>query len=412
MKTKICLLILLSLFFSCQTQTKEEPATKYESQNEALTQKLTKAYERKLIKGFSVAVIDSTGTLFEGGFGFADLDTTKRYTAQTTQPIASISKVLIGLSLIKAEELNLLDLDDPVNKYLPFEVVNPKFPDTAIKIRHLAYHTSSIVDAEEIYFSQFFLEKDAEREPQAAEDYYEFFNKAKDIKPLEDYLQAAFSGEVYESQPFADYEPGTQREYSNIGADLCALIIQNAAKMDFRDFTKKYILAPLQMENTGWKSQDMNPALRSRLFVSDSMMITNYVQGSYPNGSFRASSHALGILLLELMNGYNGSGTLLSKEGYAKFYKKARHDDEDFGCFIEYKDEWIRIEDKMIGHDGSDPGVFTGMFFSPDRQTGKIIISNTDTDYLDDERIWQEISAIWKALIAYEKEITKEKSKK
>ena len=66
--------------------------------------------------------------------------------------------------------------------------------------------------------------------------------------------------------------------------------------------------------------------------------------------------------------------------------------------------------DNLIGHNGSDFGVFTGMYFNPQRNTGRIIISNTDTDFYDDELIWGEIREIWKSLMEYEIEFSNKKS--
>ncbi|TPN86914.1 serine hydrolase domain-containing protein [Aquimarina algicola] len=409
MKNKIYQILFAVILISCQNQKRDDNTSTsgYDELNTSLVKKLNQAYSEDLIKGFAVTIVNDKGTVFEKGFGFANIDTTYKYTSKTTQPVASISKVLIGLSLIKAEELNLLSLEDPINKYLPFPVVNPNFPDTEILVKHLAYHTSSIIDQDEIYLDQFFLEKDIERSDHEAEDYYEFFRKANEKKSLENYLEDVFSKKRYKIQPYSDNKPGEVREYSNIGSDLCALLLQKVAKQDFRDFTAKYILKPLQMKSSGWRPEEMVSSNRSRLFVSKDMMITNYVQGSYPNGSFRSCSHDLGLLLSELIRGYNGKGRILSKEGFARFYQKQYYDGQFYGCFIEYNNNWIHINDKMVGHDGSDPGVFTGMFFSPKRNTGKIIISNTDTDYLGDKKIWEEISNIWKALIQYETECIK-----
>jgi len=61
--------------------------------------------------------------------------------------------------LLKAQELGKLKLDDPINKYLPFKVVNPNFPNIEITIRHLATHTSSIVDNNFYLSKNYFLKE-------------------------------------------------------------------------------------------------------------------------------------------------------------------------------------------------------------------------------------------------------------
>lgn len=102
--------------------------------------------------GFGVAIVNRQGALHQHGFGFADAQAHKPYSIHTIQNIASVSKTLVGLALLKAQELGRLNLADSVNKYLPFRVVNPAFPKVPITLRHLATHTSSIRD-NDFYFS-------------------------------------------------------------------------------------------------------------------------------------------------------------------------------------------------------------------------------------------------------------------
>lgn len=78
--------------------------------------------------GFGVAIVGPDGVLYRNAFGQADVAKGIAYTANTVQPIASISKTFVGLAVMKAQELGQLKLDDPVDRYLPFPVVNPHHP--------------------------------------------------------------------------------------------------------------------------------------------------------------------------------------------------------------------------------------------------------------------------------------------
>lgn len=113
---------------------------------EGITDELNKIYKQGYINGFSVAIVNQNKTLYQKGIGFSDKKIKKVYTENTIQNIASISKIFIGITLLKAQELGKLDLDDPINKFLSFEVKNPYYQDTPITIRHLATHTSTIMD--------------------------------------------------------------------------------------------------------------------------------------------------------------------------------------------------------------------------------------------------------------------------
>ncbi len=93
-------------------------------------------YNTGVFNGFSAAIVDTTGIVYNQGFGYADVNKKKKYTESTFINIVSISKVFIGVALLKAEEMNFVDLDDPVNKHLPFKVINPNYPNKLITISY------------------------------------------------------------------------------------------------------------------------------------------------------------------------------------------------------------------------------------------------------------------------------------
>jgi CubicO group peptidase (beta-lactamase class C family) len=401
-KISIVLVIALSLF-GCKNEKNNQKLKEelFSHLNDSITNKIDSTYVMGLLKGFSVAVVDEDKILYEKGFGYRDIDTTLLYTSSTVQPVGSVSKTLIGVSLIKAVELNLLKLKDPINKYLPFKVTNPNHPNDEILIEHLAYHTSSIIDVNEIYLSVYFLESNIKGDNEGA---YDFFKNPEERISLEEYLTNALDTKSnnYSKESFSSNKPGDKREYSNIASDLCALIIQNASKKNFREFTSEYILKPLGMNSSGWRFEDVEHAEQSRLFAYKDMMISKYSESSYASGQFMTSSEDLALFLRELIRGYKGNGELLSKNGYNMLFSKKKFDGKTYGHFIEFTDNWLDIKDNIIGHNGADYGVFSGMYFNPERGTGKIMISNTDTDFYDNLDVWPETKKIWESLIEYE----------
>lgn len=401
-KISIVLVIALSLF-GCKNEKNNQKLKEelFSHLNDSITNKIDSTYVMGLLKGFSVAVVDEDKILYEKGFGYRDIDTTLLYTSSTVQPVGSVSKTLIGVSLIKAVELNLLKLKDPINKYLPFKVTNPNHPNDEILIEHLAYHTSSIIDVNEIYLGVYFLESNIKGDNEGA---YDFFKNPEERISLEEYLTNALDTKSnnYSKESFSSNKPGDKREYSNIASDLCALIIQNASKKNFREFTSEYILKPLGMNSSGWRFEDVEHAEQSRLFAYKDMMISRYSESSYASGQFMTSSEDLALFLRELIRGYKENGELLSKNGYNMLFSKKKFDGNTYGHFIEFTDNWLDIKDNIIGHNGADYGVFSGMYFNPERGTGKIMISNTDTDFYDNLDVWPETKKIWESLIEYE----------
>src|SRR5690554_6788685 len=139
MKNLFLIIILLTMIFSCKQKSETSIIVENNNTaiNDSLTKKLELAYDKDAIMGFSVSVVNEKGLIYDKGFGFTDIDQNKTYTSSTTQNIASISKTLIGISLLKAQELGKLNINDPINKYLPFKIINPNHPETPILIKHL-----------------------------------------------------------------------------------------------------------------------------------------------------------------------------------------------------------------------------------------------------------------------------------
>lgn len=408
MKNIVLLLIFSTIIFSCKQniEIKKTSEKNYAAINETLMKNLQSAFEKDAIIGFSVSVIDDKGLIYENGFGYTDIELKNKYTPNTTQNIASISKTLIGVSLLKAQEQGKLDLNEPINKYLPFKIINPNYPDKPILIRHLAYHTSSIIDVDEVYSKSYVLKKSEHNENEGVYDWFSMpENKISLIEFIENSLTE--NGKWYTKEIFANTKPGEIREYSNIGAALCAQIIELATGQDYQSFTKEHIIRPLKMTSSGWSSKDIDTTKRSRLFANKEMLIAEYSLITYADGGFITSNNDLGLFLTELMKGYKGAGTLLNKESYAKLFEKQKFPNtetgEEFGVFMEFSKEFIKIKDYVIGHNGSDPGVMTAMYFNPKTETGKILLVNTDSDF--DDNFWPEVVLIWNSLIKYETEL-------
>ncbi|MEM8890805.1 MAG: serine hydrolase domain-containing protein, partial [Bacteroidota bacterium] len=115
---------------------------------EVLDQLIEYWADQGYLPGFATVVLSKDEVLFQQAYGYADLEEEKAYSLESIQNIGSVSKTLIGLALMHAVEEGKLKLEDEVNPYLPFEVINPYHPDKPIRIIQLANHTSSIGEME------------------------------------------------------------------------------------------------------------------------------------------------------------------------------------------------------------------------------------------------------------------------
>ena len=396
---------LLIILVFCITKTPID-AQETKPVSAKLTEELSGIYSQGHINGFSVAIVNQDSAVYVRGFGSSDVKENKAYTANTTQNIASISKTFIGIALMKAQELGKLNLDDPVNKYLPFKVVNPHFPTASITIRQLATHTSGIKDPSRYERNGYVLKELNSPDAKAKNN----FRPHNEMIPLGRFLGCLLSeeGKWYKKRTFLKKKPGEHFEYSNIGAGLAAFVMEKATGMSFREFTGTYIFRPLGMNDTGWGFDDIDFSKHSKLYLDTETELAFYRLVNFPDGGLLTSSSDLGKFLSELIKGYNGEGRILKKESYDELFRQqlteahfkersenAYNDEYNMGIFMGFSAKGY------VGHTGGDPGVAAFMFFNPETNLGRILIVNTELD----KKGINEFMAIWNKLQEYENQV-------
>lgn len=206
---------------------------------------------------------------------------------------------------------------------------------------------------------------------------------------------------------YSKNKPGAVYEYSNIGTALAAVIVENATGDSFQGFTNKYILKPLNMKSSGWRFNEVEFSNFSRLYEDVQTPLPYYEMITYPDGGFITSVNDLSLFLRELIRGYNGNGTILSKDSYREYFKPQLSSENfvdrnernpysesyNVGIFIGYG------YTGYVGHTGGDPGVLSMMFFNPETNIGRIMIYNTNfTDKKGNDAFYN----IWNLLEQFE----------
>lgn len=83
--------------------------------------------------------------------GLADRASGRAVTVDDPVRVASISKLVTALGVMRLVDAGALDLDRDVSDYLGWRLRNPAFPDTPISLRLLLSHQSSLIDGGELY---------------------------------------------------------------------------------------------------------------------------------------------------------------------------------------------------------------------------------------------------------------------
>ena len=406
---KLVLLGLLCVFASCKKEASEpedEKTTDYNS--EVLEDKLGELFSNTNSKGMGIALFNGDQILFERGYGVSSLKYNVPYTTKTVQNIASISKVVTGLTLLKAMEGKDVKLSDDINSYLPFKVKNPLFPDESITIQQLVTHTSSIYDGSFYGNSYYTLEADFADDPDIDQEEINQLTTKENSLSLTEYLKATLEETDSTSNKYGyiNYEPGSTYSYSNNGAGLIALIVESITGQDFKTYSQEHIIKPLSLENSTWQDDISNQ--HSYLYSKNALRYPFYGLLTAADGAYRTSTHELAILGQELIKAHQQEGTLLNDKSYEMFFKKyldeshfktekssKAHKEDEFnkGVFITY-------ERGGIGHSGGDPGVTTLLYFHPETHKGFALLFNSDFNTDEEEEAFLSIAELMNAEIA------------
>jgi len=94
---------------------------------------------------------DANGEITTFAEGLADPQSRRAVTPDDPARVASVTKMVVAIGVMKLVEAGKLDLDRDVSDYLGWRLRNPSFPDQPISLRKLLSHTSSVREHDDNY---------------------------------------------------------------------------------------------------------------------------------------------------------------------------------------------------------------------------------------------------------------------
>jgi methyl acetate hydrolase len=204
-------------------------------EREGIDEVLQGAVERGDVPLVVAMAADTGGPIYEGAAGERSPGSGESVTADTMFRIASMTKMVATVAALQQVERGNLDLDAPVERYLPefaelqvlegFDGEQPRLrpPASQATVRHLVTHTSGLA--------------------------YWFFNE--DIVRWQRVTGTpnVMSGsmEIFRAPLVAD--PGARYEYG-INTDWLGRVVEVASGQSLRDYFDEHILGPLGMSST------------------------------------------------------------------------------------------------------------------------------------------------------------------
>ena len=177
------------------------------------------------IAGSSFYVVRDGNIVAADHLGEQDADAHVPVDSQTIYHWASITKTMTGIAIMQLRDRGLLNLDDPIVRYVPelAKVHNPFGNTNAITLRQLMSHSAGFGGATWRW-------------------------RDHDWQPFEPPSWAQLAGML----PYTDvqFRPGTRFSYSNPGIVYLGQVIERLSGEDFEVYVDKNILKPLGMHDS------------------------------------------------------------------------------------------------------------------------------------------------------------------
>ncbi len=313
---------------------------------------------RLKIPGISLTIVEGDQIIHQHGFGRARPGG-EAPTSQTPFLIGSTAKSITASAVMQLVEAGKVELDAPIQRYLPWFKVKDPAASARITVRHLLNQTSGFPGI-----------------PGMA------ILANLDNRPDACLRQAQALASIELSNPV-----GTTFEYSNLNYNLLGLIIEAASGKTYPDYIQEHIFEPLEMKHSYTdlaSAQKDNLAVGHRYWFGIPIPIRNLplARGSLPSGQLISTAEDLShYLIAHINNGYFGDAQILSSASIEEMQHSAAEQLVMGKPITSYGMGWFINEIdgvKIIAHGGNVPDFSAYMALIPEQNKGVVILANSD----------------------------------
>ncbi len=325
---------------------------------EAIDAYIEDQMRRLSIPGVSLAIVEGDRIAHLRGFG------TARPGGGTPTPhtpffIGSLTKSVTALAVMQLVEAGEVELDAPVQRYLPWFCVADAAASAQITVRHLLNQTSGLP----MSLGMAGL-ADLDPSQDAAERQVRALSTLKLTRPV-----------------------GAGFEYSNTNFNILGLIIEAVTGMPYGDYVRQRIFAPLEMHHSYTSkaaAQQDGLAMGHRYWFGVPVPAPglSIPAGSLPSGQLISCAEDMAHYLMAYLNGGRYCETqILSPAGVAELTRGAAEINEMGATLGSYAMGWISQESgetKIVWHSGIVPDFGAFMALVPEQKKGLVLLFNVN----------------------------------
>jgi D-alanyl-D-alanine-carboxypeptidase/D-alanyl-D-alanine-endopeptidase len=302
--------------------------------------------QQKQAVGIVVGVIEPNGRRVVAYGNLANGDA-RTLDGDTIFEIGSVTKVFTSLVLADMVSRKEVALDDPAAKYLPENVRMPERSGKSITLLDLSTHRSGLPS----HPGNLKLTGNTNAD-YAVDDLYQFL-----------------SGYTLPR------DPGSEYEYSNLGAGLLGHLLACRAGTDYESLIRSRIARPLSMPDTGIT---LSSSMNRRMATGHNAMLAPVANSDLPTplagaGALRSSANDM-LTFLEAFLGYRESPLQPAMKDMLEVRRPAGQTTIGLGWII------MSVHGReVIGHNGATAGFRSFVGYSPQERIGVVVLSNAST---------------------------------
>ena len=317
--------------------------------------------------GLAACIIKGDSIVWSRNYGYAILEDSLPVSDTTMFTVCSVGKSITAACVLQLWEDGLLDLDENINNFLPFQIDNPYVENDSISARMLMIHTSSIVDYNPGAYISI-------GDPTVTLGYF-----------CENYLSPG--GEYYYSNNFLNAIPGTSDAYSTAGSALNGYLVEPLTGMNYNDYARDYLFNPLHMDRSAWLLSELNIgnlAIGYDFSGGSYNPHPQYGVSAYPGATLRSNVFELAHFVMMLMNEGIYNNTQVLEATTVDSMTTLQPPLLIRGLGLTHDDLWNyhgTFTREIWGHNGGNNTLaFAATIqFCPDDNTGIVYLSNSST---------------------------------
>ena len=366
------------LFSACQNiypqAAEKSPNALTQVQIQGLVQKSREKIQAMLkreiyLPGMAVALVSADGVLWTEGFGYRDKTRREKVDTNTLFGLLSASKTLTVTALMVAVQEGLIDLDVPIRTYLPDFHIQTRFADdpmAKITIRNLLSMTSGLTHDAPVG------------------------NNADPYTPsYEDHILSI-------GRTWLRFRTGERAEYSNLGIELAAYILEKVTHTSFPEYAQKKIFGPLAMTRTTYDLErvrgEENRATGNHKIVERVPFENPYVA----SGCVYASIADMARFIQFQLQGGTVQGRTIIKKPILEQMRKIPFPVKDqvagycMGLWVGYY-HLGGHDVRWFAHGGGGFGFQCQMKWLPELGYGAMVMSNSQDQYNGNEKLVEDL---------------------